>query len=211
MAFHDVRFPTDVSRGMRGGPRFLTTVVGSSAGFEQRIGNWSEARRSYTCDLASWDSDRLAAIIAFFNARMGRLHSFRFKDWSDFYVGTRAAPGVYTSPVTIATGDGDETEFQLAKLYPSGPSTVVRKVTRPVSGTVRIYLNGILKAAGTDYSVDYSTGLVTFVAAPGNGVAIGWTGEFDVPARFDTDSLEFENRAVFSGSWQGIAIVEVRE
>jgi uncharacterized protein (TIGR02217 family) len=54
-----------------------------------------------------------------------------------------------------------------------------------VAGTVRIALDGVELASG--WSVDATTGIVTFAAAPGAGVAITAGFEFDVPVRFDSD------------------------
>ena len=41
MSFHEVRFPTRVSYGAIGGPRFSTTVQILNSGFEQRNINWA--------------------------------------------------------------------------------------------------------------------------------------------------------------------------
>lgn len=214
MAFHDTTFPTDISHGAVGGPKFLTTVVGSEAGFEQRYGHWSTARREFTIQVESWDHPRLQLLLSFFLARQGRLHSFRFKDWSDYFVGMVHVPGTGLTPniptiQQIGVGDAVDTTFQLVKTYTSGGQTVTRKITRPVSGSVGIYLDGVLQSSGV--SVNYSTGVVTFSAAPGNGVIIAWHGQFDIPARFGNDAMEFDLAKLASGSWSGVTIHEVRE
>lgn len=214
MAFHDTTFPTDIAHGAVGGPKFLTTVVGSEAGFEQRFSHWSVARREFTIQLDSWDKARLDTIIAFFMARQGRLHSFRFRDWSDYYVGMVHVPGtglVADVPTLqlIGTGDGAETDFQLVKTYFSGGVTVTRTITRPVSGSVGIYLDGVLQNSGV--TVNHSTGAVVFSSAPGVGVDVAWSGKFDIPARFGTDMMDFDLTKLANGSWSGLSIVEVRE
>jgi uncharacterized protein (TIGR02217 family) len=90
-----------------------------------------------------------------------------------------------------------------------GVSYNQRDIKKPVQETILIGVNGILQAETTNYSIDYTTGIVTFVLPPANGVPITWGGEFDVPCRFDTDelplSLDFYGYA--SGS---VPIVEVR-
>ncbi|MCW5939916.1 MAG: DUF2460 domain-containing protein [Fimbriimonadaceae bacterium] len=207
VAFHDVRFPTDVSRGMRGGPKFMTTVVGSETGWEQRIGHWIDARREWSLSAPSWSAERLAALLAFFVARQGRLHSFRFKDWTDYYAGRRLAPAVYDTPVQFGTGNGTATQFQLAKRYSSGGHTLVRQVTKIVAGTVKVFADGVEQTSG--WTVAAATGVVTFGAAPSLGASLAWTGEFDCHARFDSDFFEFTDDGVFSGS-AVLRVVEVR-
>ena len=48
----------------------------------------------------------------------------------------------------------------------------------------------VLQARPGDYSFDTSTGKITFTVAPVTGDVVTWTGEFDVPVRFDTDDLD---------------------
>ena len=47
MAFHEVRFPNDISRGARGGPRRRTQVVTLDSGKEERNASWADSRRVY--------------------------------------------------------------------------------------------------------------------------------------------------------------------
>src|SRR4029434_7682253 len=56
------------------------------------------------------------------------------------------------------------TQFQLVKHYPSGGVIEVRTITKPVPGTVKVYLEGIQQLSG--WSVDATTGLVTFGTLP---------------------------------------------
>lgn len=213
MAFHNVRLPEDLSYGFVGGPKFSTTVAGSEAGYEQRIGHWTNARREWTVGAESWDRPRLEQLLAFFIARQGKLHSFRFKDWQDYFVGMEHVPGTGLVVDTdnlqvIGDGDGVEDTFQLVKTYTSGPTTVTRTITRPVAG-VKIYKDGVEQTSGV--TVNYSTGAVVFTSPPANGTEIAWAGQFDVPARFDMDFMELDLTVLAKGKWQGIRIIEVRE
>jgi uncharacterized protein (TIGR02217 family) len=47
MAFHEVRFPDDISRGARGGPERRTQVVELASGDEERNASWADSRRRY--------------------------------------------------------------------------------------------------------------------------------------------------------------------
>ena len=80
-------------------------------------------------------ADDLAAVVAFFEARNGRLHGFRFKDWADFKSCLPSqTPGPTNQP--IGTGNGSTTQFQLTKRYTSGAQFWTRAITKPVAGSV---------------------------------------------------------------------------
>src|SRR5690606_38072501 len=187
MAFHEVRFPDDISRGARGGPERRTRIVELASGDEERNSPWADSRRRYDAAYGIRRADDLAAVVAFFEARHGRLYGFRWKDWSDYKSCLPSALPSATDQI-IGEGDGSTTQFQLVKVYASGAQSYSRRIVKPVAGTVLLALDGI--AQGSGWSVDPSTGVVSFAAAPGNGVIVTAGFEFDVPVRFDTDRLD---------------------
>ena len=207
MAFHEIRFPDNISRGARGGPERRTQVVELASGDEERNASWANSRRRYDVAYGIRRADDLAAVVAFFEARYGRLHGFRFKDWADFKsCPPSQAPGATNQP--IGTGNGSATLFQLSKRYTSGAQSWTRAITKPVGGTVTIALNGTPQASG--WSISTATGLVTFTTAPAAGVAITAGFEFDVPVRFDTDSLDVTLDLERLGSITSIPLLEIR-
>jgi uncharacterized protein (TIGR02217 family) len=207
MAFHEVRFPDDISRGARGGPQRRTQVVEMASGDEERNASWASSRRRYDVAYGIRRADDLAAVVAFFEARNGRLHGFRFKDWADYKSCLPSQISAATDQA-IGTGDASTKTFQLVKRYASGAQSWVRIITKPVAGSVAIALNGTPTPSG--WSVDAATGLVTFSAAPAAGVAITAGFAFDVPARFDTDTLDVTLDLERLGSITSIPLVEIR-
>ena len=207
MAFHDIRFPDNISRGARGGPERRTQIVELASGDEDRNASWANSRRPYDVSYGIRRADDLAMVVAFFEARNGRLHGFRFKDWSDY---KSCAPSGTPSSTDqqIGIGDGFRTSFQLVKHYASGAQTWARTITKPVAGTVRAALAGIEQLSG--WAVDPATGIVSFAAAPGSGVAIRAGFEFDVPVRFDSDTLDVTLDIERLGSITSIPLVEIR-
>lgn len=199
MAFIETRFPTDIAFGSAGGPEYSTDVVITQSGYEQRNANWSQARARYNVAHGVKSQPQLDTLIAFFRARKGRADGFRFKDWTDYRATAQA----------IGTGTGSATVFQLVKTYVNGGITETRTITKPVTGTVNIYLNGTLQN-GSAYALNSVTGTIIFVSAPGSGVAVSADFEFDVPARFDTDRLAATIDSYGSHSWHEIPIVEIR-
>jgi uncharacterized protein (TIGR02217 family) len=207
MAFHEVRFPDNISRGARGGPERRTQIVELASGAEERNASWANSRRRYDVAYGIRRTDDLAAVVAFFEARNGRLHGFRFKDWADFKSSLPSqAPGATNQP--IGTGNGSATLFQLTKSYTSGAQSWTRAITKPVAGTVTIAMNGTPQVSG--WSVSTTTGLITFTTAPAAGVAITAGFEFDVPVRFDTDALDVTLDLERLGSITSIPLLEIR-
>ncbi|CCB65597.1 DUF2460 domain-containing protein [Hyphomicrobium sp. MC1] len=211
MSFHDVRFPTAISRNAQGGPERRTDVVVLGSGYEERNSRWADSRRSYNAGYGVKSLDDLHQIIAFFEERRGRLHGFRWRDPMDW---KSCAPNAAPSPLDqiVGTGDGTRAAFQLTKVYGNAFAPWTRDIKKPVAGSVTVAVSGVQKADGTDYAVDPATGVVTFLAghvpAAGESVTAGF--EFDVPVRFDTDKLEINLSGFTSGAIPNIPIVEVR-
>lgn len=196
--FHEVQFPPDISYGASGGPGYSTTVVTTVSGHERRNANWAAARGKWNVAHGLKKREQVAALIAFFRARKGRAYGFRFKDWTDYQA--------FAQPIGI--GDGATRTFQLAKLYASGGEIETRLIAKPVSGTVKIYRDGVAAASG--WTVNTATGLVTFTTAPALGVQVTADFEFDAPVRFDSDQMDLTIETYQLGSWGQIQVAEIR-
>ena len=210
MSFHEITFPTAISRGSQGGPERKTDVVVLGSGHEERNSRWADSRRSYNAGYGVRSLDDLHVLIAFFEERRGRLHGFRWRDPADQ---KSCAPGSAPSPLDqpIGVGNGSSTQFQLGKIYGSAHAPYTRVITKPVLATVSIAVAGVVKSASA-FTVDHTTGRVTFSAAhvPVSGASVTAGFLFDVPARFDTDKLELSLSGFQSGAIPSIPIVEIR-
>ena len=207
MAFHEVRFPDNISRGARGGPERRTQVVELASGDEERNASWANSRRRYDVAYGIRRADDLAAVVAFFEARNGRLHGFRFKDWAD-YKSCLPSQAITATDQQIGNGTGSLNTFQLSKNYSSGTETWVRTIAKPVAGTIRIALGMVEQMSG--WTLDTTTGVVTFAAAPASGVIVRAGFEFDVPVRFDSDTLDVTLDFERLGSITAIPLLEIR-
>jgi uncharacterized protein (TIGR02217 family) len=210
MAFHEVRFPTGISLGASGGPERRTEIVVLGSGAEERNSRWADSKRSYNAGYGIKSVDDLHAVIAFFEERRGRLHGFRWKDWSD-YKSCAPAATPQASDQQIGVGNGATAAFQLIKTYGSSFAPWVRTITQPVAGTVLVAIGGVVQNPA-DFAVNTSTGIVTFAGGhvPGVGGVVTAGFEFDVPVRFDTDQLEINLAQIEAGSIPHIPIVEIR-
>jgi len=210
MAFHEVRFPTAIARGSRGGPERRTDIVTLASGHEQRNQRWADSRRRYNAGWGIKSLADLAAVVAFFEERRGRLHGFRWKDHADWSSAAAPDAAVSATDQAIGTGDGGTTGFQLVKTYGGAFAPWTRDIVKPVAGTVVVAVDGALQAAGVDYTLDETTGIVTFAAPPAGGAVVTAGFAFDVPVRFDTDRLDVDPTHFGAGTIADIPVVEIR-
>jgi uncharacterized protein (TIGR02217 family) len=188
MSIPAYRLPPNIESGSQFAPVLSNVIQEAIAGNEQRYGKWTKCRGignvAYgLLDSADHDGD-FRAIMALYRAHMGSLYPFRFKDWSDYQA----------TDEKFGTGDGSTTQFQLTKTYDPGlilinssGRTYVRDIVLLATGVAPVIkIDGVTKTLTSDYTIS-SSGLVTFTSAPANTKPITWTGEFDVPVRFDGD------------------------
>lgn len=190
--------------------------------------------RFFTVDAQALGADRVADVRDFYLGVDGPENTFRFRDpwdWSTSWR-HRVVPGVDSDPSNLLTyrsreahvagvGDGVSTTFQLQKWYWYGGYTRSRPIDKlPASSEEDYHLQIYTREAVGDpcgvpsYTVDRSTGQVTFASAPAAGTEILWAGTFDVHARFDpsvTESFLTEIiRRGASGGASGIKLMEVQ-
>lgn len=203
--FHEVTLPLPFALGASGGPERRVDIVALGSGHEARNTPWTHGRRRYDVGGAVRSLDDVHALIAFFEARRGRLHGFRFRDPFDF---KSCAPSASPSPLdqTLGQGDGATTTFQLVKAY--GAPAYVRPIRKPVAGSVRIAIDGA-ELTAPEFSVDAATGLVILAAAPAPGEAVSAGFLFDTPVRFDIDRLDLSLDGFGAGRALSAPLVEI--
>jgi uncharacterized protein (TIGR02217 family) len=199
MAFHKVRFPLDVSLDARGGPERATDIVTLSSGREERNSRWLHSRRRYNAAYGIKSRVDMQAVLAFFEERRGRFHSFLWRDALD-----HSSDGEQP----LGTGGGVETQFQLVKRYGAAFDPYLRPITKPIEASVEVLVDGVPMTA---FVVDDLSGIVTFEDAPAEGTELTARFEFDVPVRFDIDRLDVQLSSFDAAEVPSIPIVEVRE
>lgn len=209
MSFHEIRFPPRLSLGSIGGPERLTEIVTLINGHEERNTPWAHSRRRYDAGLGMQSLDDVSDVIAFFEARRGRLHGFRWKDWADFRSGKPSTTISHIDQL-IGLGDGRTRVFQVSKAYRSGIQAYVRPITKPVIGTLRAGIAGVELGADR-FDVNWSTGLLTFSEPPGKGAEVTAGFEFDVPVRFDTDAIRISIASFNAGEIPDVPVLELRQ
>jgi uncharacterized protein (TIGR02217 family) len=153
-------------------PTFSTDIQESLAGREVRIQNFQNPIWEFTLHYEYLLNDPkfrddteqtpLEMLIGFFIARGGQFDDFLL-NLTDLT--GRAEDSVYSGQ-PIGTGNGATTSFQIVRNI----GGFLETVQNPANQTATVYLNGVAKVQGSDYTI--SNGLVAFSVAPGNGVAI---------------------------------------
>lgn len=202
MAFYETpRFPDDIAYGSSGGPEFRTFIFEGQSGIEQRYSTWARHRARYDVSYGIRDTTDMDTVRAFFYNMNGRAHGFRFKDWADYTM----------TQEVIAQGDGLETQFGITKTYTAGAQTYVRRIFKPIGAGLIVRVSGVVQVLSTDYTIDTTTGIITFDpgSTPASMADIDVTCEFDVPVRFDTDTMSAAHDGFTTESWGSIPLIEI--
>lgn len=200
-------FPIHVSQGSPGGPDWPAEIVTLGSGREERNTPWSSPLRTYDAKFGVRTPAELYEVLSLYHVARGRLYGFRFLDWTDYRSGVPGAAPTATDQA-LGTGNGVRTQWPLIKRYSFAGEVFDRVITRPY-GTTLIAVDGV--AAGTGWSVNVTTGVVTFTVAPANGKVLTWGGQFHVPVRFDCKLDQISLRTVAIGDIPSIFLKELRE
>lgn len=200
-AFDDVLFPLALGREAEVAPEFSTAIVTSAGGQERRNAGWAEARATYDVGPGIRSEADIAALLAFFRARMGPARGFRLRD--PFDASSTASGDPTPGDQVIGTGDGVVTRFALVKHY----GDTARRITRPVAGSVRVAVGGIEISA---FAVD-AGGWIVLDAAPADAVLVSAGFRFDVPVRFAEDRLSVARATFQAGNAHSVPLIEIRE
>lgn len=205
--FDEVRFPTNIAFTSQGGPQRQSQVVFLGSGTRATNARWFGSVGSWDLVYGKKTLNELYVVGEFFEARNARLIGFRFQDRRD---NLSCPPLNQPTPTDqqFGTGDGVTTVFQLSKTYTSGPSSYIKPIFKPVIGQVQIANNGALVSPAA-YTIDFTTGLVTFTAAPASGHALRWGGQFDKPVQFGIDKLVVQLTDPGYGLIQSLPLLEM--
>lgn len=213
MTFYRAKLPGCFSAGTAATPVSVVDVVRGPTGAEKRRSKRSTPMRRFNIGQNIRNLEDVYDVIEFFEVMNGPEHSFMVRNMLDYKSG---APDVDVSMLDadIGTGDGSTTVFQLKKQYRIVDEdaigwSVERNVYLPEDNTVLIAVNGVLQTEITHYTIDYSTGLVTFVSPPGNTLPVTAGFQYYYKVRFDTNELDQSIEAFSVGSTPNIPLVEV--
>lgn len=153
-------------------PTFSTEIQESLAGREVRIQNFQNPIWEFTLSYEYLLNDPrfrdeneqtpLETLAGFFLARGGQFDDFLLNE-SDL---TGRMEDSFYSGQLIGAGDGTAKSFQIVRNL----GGFMEAVQNPMNQTASVYLNGVGKVQGIDYTV--ANGVVTFAIAPAAGVSV---------------------------------------
>lgn len=161
-------FPWRVSIEYTTRPKFdnVRTVVAS--GFDDVIIRHEQSLRTLVLVHPVLDATRHSELNHFFHAVKGMGHRFRAKDWSDYHatITEGVLAPMFGSVISGTSGVGYGTgKHLLQKKYTAGSLSTLRNIQKPyATPAIAIYRGLVLQTLTTHYTIDYTTGYVTFIA-----------------------------------------------
>lgn len=156
-------------------PRFSTNIHEMTSGKERRAAFWSYPRWEFHLSYEMLRDDvtaELRTLMGFFLQMKGRFDTFLYQDPTDYTVAGQP----------LGTGNGATAKYQLVRTLGGFVEPM-----KAIQGSPTIKLNGVTTSGWT---MD-SSGVITFSAAPGNGVVITADFSYYFRCRFTKDEAEF--------------------
>lgn len=187
MAHIEEEFILQPSFGVTERWTYSTQTTRTQSGTTQRVGKWAGLQHSATLVYNNSVPAEFRYLLNWFGAIGGEADSFLIALPLDKNTAKTAGGAVAFDDVNIGTGDGTATAFQLRKGYTFGPTTRYWIARKPRAGTVLCGVNGVQTSA---FTVDTTTGVVTFDVAPPAGQSVTAGFEFLVAMYVNGPTLE---------------------
>jgi uncharacterized protein (TIGR02217 family) len=201
--FHEGRLPVPIGVGASSGPQWQTETLVFESGKEARNGRWSAPRQRWDLVTPPLQRPVFEQLQTFYNARMGRLYGFRYRD--PFLNSSAPGRGGRSAiDQELGTGDGDRTSFQL-RISSDGSG---RRVLKPDPGSILLALDGELQTSG--WAADETTGWIEFDVPPPLGAIVTAGFDYDWPVRFDTDRLDVTFDQIGAGRVVHLPLIELK-
>ena len=215
MTFYNAELPGFMSGGSEAAPVSLVDIVRGPSGREQRRNRRNAPLKRFNLGQSLRTLDDVYDMVAFFRVMNGPEHSFALRDIIDWKTCKPSLTPTNTD-ATIGTGDGATATFQLKKQdkavkVDATTLAVDRNIILPVEGTVLIAVDGVAQTETTHYTVDYTTGVVTFTGGniPAVGLVVTAGFEYNTKVRFDTNDLSAAVAQYLIGEVPSIPLIEV--
>lgn len=169
-----------LSNGVRGRNRRANARLATEGGAETVNTLWVQALRSYELASVPRTIDQWKEIEALHEITAGGAYAFLLEDPKDHKVASGEGKASLVSGST----------YQLKKRYafPNTSRYHDRTITRPKTGIAVTY-NGSTVGGWT---LDATTGRITFGSPVADATLLGWSGEFYVPVHFTQDEIDWD-------------------
>ena len=183
---------------------WLTDLVNFDSGKEQRNQILEQPIREWPVNWEWMDVAARDKLIELFQRAKGRSTTFLYSDEEDY-----GCELTECSIIAIAA----QTNFQLIKSYYVGETETWDEEKKDiVAGSIFppvVKVDGVTKVEGVDYTLDDTTGIVIFGAAPGAGTVITANYQFYFRVRFADDThTDVEHQKDYY-SYDDLRLIEV--
>lgn len=163
------------------------SVVNTEDAGRNSYGKLNDPRPLARCDLVFQNRSHeftLTQVMDVFHRAGGTFGGFRVKNYANY--STNRYQGVPTAVDQRLRPTATPGVYQITQWY-GEPVELSRRrlIKKPVPGTVKVAINGVATLVG--WTVDNTTGLVTFGVVPAPGDVLTAGCYFDFPMRFETD------------------------
>lgn len=176
------RFPACFSYGYTSTPIYDVTKIRTAGGQEDRNAPTEQPLVVIEGTVGPRKEEDVQDLLEFYHAMGGERVGFRVKNEAD-YKSCAVHETISATDQPLVEADLSDGTWQLVKRYTRGAKTTELDILKPVDGTILIAADGDLLVEDTDYSIDYTTGIVTLLGTVSGSLT--WGGEFDLPMRFD--------------------------
>ncbi len=165
--FLEERLPVDVRMGATYADEYAVEVTQTANGSEYRRLVHQYPRRVFNVSYMKLTTDLWSGLLALYHRAFGMFAGFRVKSLDDYTTNARtAAPTATDQTLQVITAGAI---YQLQVAYgaggtPLGIGRPVRTIFKPVTGTTKVAIGALEQATPAMWSVDTTTGRVTFAA-----------------------------------------------
>jgi uncharacterized protein (TIGR02217 family) len=165
--FLEERLPVGVRMGASYADEYNVEITQTASGSEYRRLVHAYPRRVFNLSYTQITADLWSQVLALYHRAYGMYAGFRVKSYDDYTTNARTAAPTATDQALQEITAG--TVYQMQVAYgaggtPLGIGRPVRTIYKPVAGTTRVAIGALEQATPAMWSVDTTTGRVTFAA-----------------------------------------------
>jgi uncharacterized protein (TIGR02217 family) len=194
--FLEISLPDFISCYISGGPHFNTSIIQTISGREIRQGNLDYAMHKYVIKNCRLSPEEMEEFNAFFLNTKGAEFAFRLKDYADFYAVKQDLNHCL---------ENEQNVFILYKKYQYQNKTYLRKILKPVEGSVQVFVDEV----EINHQLDSINGTVKIPPQLEQKQNLSASFNFDVPARFCCDWFSYQRTKDGSFMLEDIEIKEI--
>ncbi len=184
--YDDIILPLGMSLGSSIGPKTSTQQLITTSGKRKTNKRFVQQLTKFDIGYNVKSALDIYIIKDMFKAVNGPFGSFLARGWDDWNTTfglmepgdesfiTDLDEPLKNTVTGLLVGDGSTTTFQMIKEYKGGSATAnyQHNIFKPQNGSVVVSLDAAVQTEGVDFTVNYSTGVITFISGAPSGGAV---------------------------------------